>query len=349
MFKRFAGTLGTLIAGIGIGMTATVMLAAPQQAQPSAPAPAAGRGSSAPAGPCGPQGNWPPSSRRTSIRSRVASRSGCAPSTRHGSAPERSTAASTSCTSGSAKRKSPSSRSMVRRSSACGSTSATPTRWCGCLPTAIAHTARTCGRSSPPIRVEGAVEQVQRADHAERVHDERVRLLPDEIRRRAPWHSVAAHHCVVSVAEHTGWAHLVCVAAPGGVPAVVERRRVTLIDAGLPTQPYEHDSRAMREDEADALIHRVRRSIDNRSSLALRRLVTELAPAHAVVALAIREPPFPDLPDSVATVRQSHRLTCCADGMLYQLAMCRAARERNWRCGCAAAGRKRRGPLSSLA
>ena len=57
MFKRFAGTLGTLIAGIGIGMTATVMLAAPQQAQPSAPAPAAGRGSfGAPAGPCGPQG-----------------------------------------------------------------------------------------------------------------------------------------------------------------------------------------------------------------------------------------------------------------------------------------------------
>ena len=40
--------------------------------------------------------------------------------------------------------------------------------------------------------------------------------------RRAP--------CVVSVAEHTGWAHLVCVAAPGLVPAVIERRRVTLID-----------------------------------------------------------------------------------------------------------------------
>ena len=27
--------------------------------------------------------------------------------------------------------------------------------------------------------------------------------------------------CVVSVAEHTGWAHLVCVAAPGLVPAVI--------------------------------------------------------------------------------------------------------------------------------
>jgi len=132
--------------------------------------------------------------------------------------------------------------------------------------------------------------------------------------------------CVVSVAEHTGWAHLVCVAARGGVPEVVERRRVTLIDAGLPTQPYEHDSRTMREDDADALVARVRRSIAGRATGTLQRLVAELAPEHTVVALAIREPPFPDLPKSVAAVRQSYRLTCSADGMLYQLAMCRAAR-----------------------
>ena len=65
--------------------------------------------------------------------------------------------------------------------------------------------------------------------------------------------------CVVSVAEHTGWAHLVCVAAPGLVPAVIERRRVTLIDSGLPRQPYEHDSIGMKEDEATALIAQVRR------------------------------------------------------------------------------------------
>ena len=30
--------------------------------------------------------------------------------------------------------------------------------------------------------------------------------------------------CVVSVAEHTGWAHLVCVAARGNVPAVIDLR-----------------------------------------------------------------------------------------------------------------------------
>jgi hypothetical protein len=98
--------------------------------------------------------------------------------------------------------------------------------------------------------------------------------------------------CVLSVTEHTGWAHLVCVAAHGNVPAVIARRRVALIDQGLPTMPYEHDTTAMREEEANAVIARVRRSIAARTSEALRRVAIELAPAHTAVALAIREPPF---------------------------------------------------------
>src|SRR5262245_823469 len=48
--------------------------------------------------------------------------------------------------------------------------------------------------------------------------------------------------CVIGVAEHAGWAHLVCVAAAANVPAVVVRRRVTTIDKGLPTMPYHHES-----------------------------------------------------------------------------------------------------------
>ena len=133
--------------------------------------------------------------------------------------------------------------------------------------------------------------------------------------------------CVVSAAEHAGWAHMICVAATGNVPAVIERRRVALIDPGLPTLPYHHESLAMREDEANALIARVRRSIAARTSLAMQRIVTELAPTYAVVALAIREPPFAELPESVAAVRASYRLQCAADGMLYQRALCRAAQQ----------------------
>jgi hypothetical protein len=82
----------------------------------------------------------------------------------------------------------------------------------------------------------------------------------------------------------------------------------------------------MGEDEANALIARVRRSIAARSSDALQRVVTELAPEYAVVALAIRKPPFAGLPGTVTAVWKSHRLRCAADGMMYQLALCRAAR-----------------------
>jgi hypothetical protein len=129
------------------------------------------------------------------------------------------------------------------------------------------------------------------------------------------------------VADHAGWAHIVCVAAPNNVPAVIERRRVTLIEGGLPTLPYHHESLGMSEEEANALIARVRRSIAACTSRALARVVAELAPAYRVVALAIREPPFGTLPTSVAVVRQSYRLQCAADGMMYQLALCRAARD----------------------
>lgn len=144
--------------------------------------------------------------------------------------------------------------------------------------------------------------------------------------------------CVVSAAEHAGWAHFVSVAASGSVPSVVERRRVTLIAAGMPTMPYHHESLGMPEDEANALIARVRRSIAEHASRALHEVVTDLTPAYRVVALAIREPPFAELPETVGPVRQSYRLQCAADGMMYQLALCRAARDlglgvHQWRRG----------------
>jgi histone H3/H4 len=109
------------------------------------------------------------------------------------------------------------------------------------------------------------------------------------------------------------------------VPEVIERRRVTLIERGLPTQPYEHDTRAMREDEAMDLVARVNESVSACTARALERVVSELAPTCTVVGLAIRKPPFPSIPKSVAAVHASYPLLCSADGMMYQLAICRAA------------------------
>jgi hypothetical protein len=60
MRRHVAATLGTLIAGIAIGLMADGMLAAQQPAAQPGQQPAAGRGSfGAPAGPCGPQAQLP--------------------------------------------------------------------------------------------------------------------------------------------------------------------------------------------------------------------------------------------------------------------------------------------------
>lgn len=133
--------------------------------------------------------------------------------------------------------------------------------------------------------------------------------------------------CVIGVADHAAWAHVICVAAPGDAPAVVERRRVMLIDAGLPTMPYHHESLGMPEAEANALIARVRRSIAENASRELRQVVEDLSTSYSVVAVAVRGLQFPDLPETIAPVRRSYQLQCAADGMMYQLAVCRAARD----------------------
>jgi hypothetical protein len=132
---------------------------------------------------------------------------------------------------------------------------------------------------------------------------------------------------VISAADHAGWAYVVCVAAPGNVPTVIERRRVTLVGEGLPTMPYHHESIGMREDEANAMIARVRQSIAACTARALQDIVSDLASGCAVAALAIRKSPFSELPETVAAVWRSYRLQCAADGMLYRLALCRAARD----------------------
>ena len=90
--------------------------------------------------------------------------------------------------------------------------------------------------------------------------------------------------------------------------------------------PYHHESLGMDVDEANALVARVRESIATCSSRALREIVNGLAPSYSVVALAMREPSFPELPATVVAVRQSYQLQCAADGLMYLFAWRDAAR-----------------------
>jgi hypothetical protein len=63
---------------------------------------------------------------------------------------------------------------------------------------------------------------------------------------------------VAGVADHNSWAIFVSVSAKDGSPEVVDRRRVELIDPGLPKQPYEHETAGMNATEAERLVQEVR-------------------------------------------------------------------------------------------
>jgi hypothetical protein len=123
---------------------------------------------------------------------------------------------------------------------------------------------------------------------------------------------------VAGIADHTGWAIFVSVSAKDGSPEVVDRRRVELIERGLPKQPYEHETAGMNADEAERLVQEVRESAGHCA-------VRELSRLRETVSIALRAAPLPRLPNSVAEARASWHMLVRADGMLYHDALCTAA------------------------
>jgi hypothetical protein len=132
------------------------------------------------------------------------------------------------------------------------------------------------------------------------------------------------------VADHNGWAVLVSAALVDGEPAVVDRRRVELIEPDVPSQPYHHETLALRDADAERLLRTVTRSIAACTALAFDRLAADLHPRYRVASIALREPPLARLPATVGEVHGSYHTLCRADGMLYHSAICTAARQRDW-------------------
>ena len=135
---------------------------------------------------------------------------------------------------------------------------------------------------------------------------------------------------VVGVADHNGWAVLVTAAAVNGQPTVVDRRRVPLIEQGVPSQPYHHETLALPDAESEQLVRRVKRSVAACTKRAFEHLSADLSPRYRVSSIAIRQPPLPRLPPTVAEVHASYYVLCRADGMLYHAAICAAARQHHW-------------------
>src|SRR5271165_911874 len=130
---------------------------------------------------------------------------------------------------------------------------------------------------------------------------------------------------VVGVADHNGWAALVCVGVRDGSPVVTDRRRVELIEPGLPKQPYEHDTVGMNAAEAERLVQEVRDSAAHCAERALSRLRSGLGTTREILSIALRTAPLPRLPGSVKEVHASWPVTVRADAMLYHDALCTVA------------------------
>ena len=126
---------------------------------------------------------------------------------------------------------------------------------------------------------------------------------------------------VVGVADHRGWAIFVCVAVHQGVPVVLDRRRVELVGAGVPSQPHHHEGAQLCVADAEALVRKVERSVALHARAALAQLRSDLGAEHRLVSIVLQEAPGQRAPATFAEILASQTEMIAADGRLYRDAL----------------------------
>jgi hypothetical protein len=127
----------------------------------------------------------------------------------------------------------------------------------------------------------------------------------------------------VGIAHHLGWA--VAVTASSDY-VVVDRRRIELIEPGVPSAPVEHDIRLLSDDAAARLVAGVRASAVRATSGSLDQLAASLP--GLVVSLSLRAWP-PDFPVGIAVQRRPP-YDSRADSVMYCQVLAECAHERGW-------------------
>jgi hypothetical protein len=106
---------------------------------------------------------------------------------------------------------------------------------------------------------------------------------------------------------------------------VIDRRRVVLIDDGLPVLPHHHDAQKLPVDEGVALVERVRASAERCARAALAELASSPRPVRGI---ALRK--CPALPPTIAERIANYRAQCVADSVMFRTALASAAKARRW-------------------
>ena len=127
---------------------------------------------------------------------------------------------------------------------------------------------------------------------------------------------------IIGVSDHGGWAVLVTVARDG---MLLDRRRVELVDEGLPKIPHHSEAQRLPLDEAVALVERVRASAERHAALALDAVTTAVP---RVLGIALRK--CPPLPPTIAERIKDYHAQNNADWVMYRQALASAAEARAW-------------------
>ncbi len=128
---------------------------------------------------------------------------------------------------------------------------------------------------------------------------------------------------VTGVSDHGGWAVLVTSDSMG---TLIDRRRVELVDEGLPKIPHHSEGQFLPIDQAVELVERVHASAQRHATLVLDALAMDL-PGRSL-GIALRQ--CPELPPTIAERITNYRAHNVADWVMYRQAMAAAAEARGW-------------------
>ena len=127
----------------------------------------------------------------------------------------------------------------------------------------------------------------------------------------------------MGIAHHLGWAVAVTAAA-GHV--VVDRRRIELIEPGMPTAPVEHEAGPLDDGAAARMVAGVRASAQRATSASLDQLAAALP--GPVASMSLRAWPL-DFPDDIAVQRRPPHASR-ADSVMYCQVLAECAHARGW-------------------
>jgi hypothetical protein len=127
----------------------------------------------------------------------------------------------------------------------------------------------------------------------------------------------------LGIADHFGWAVAVTASADH---EVVDRRRIELVEPGLPAAPIHYEGKRLDVAATAALVAKVRASVVRATSAALDEIANAL-PA-PVVSISLRAWPL-DFPDDIVVQRRAP-YEARADAIMYRQVLSELAHARGW-------------------